>query len=545
MRAAPRSFALWMPLVAAAVAAALASCDGGGASGAGAPGDAATAFPDDAATASDAQAVRDGAADAAGDAVTPSDDVGPDVPAPPDIDPGILDPRVTPVAAWPYVFDDDEGRPEWARFRAEGLPFEESVLHALDYARKFTEKVFTAPSAAIASFDRQRALFAALAAREESAGAAETTTLGLVGDIMWIRRGWDTFPSDEVLRAMAAADAWIGNLESPIDRDQPVPTAMPDYREYNADPGLVRSFRRPDGTLLFGAVSFANNHVLDMQDAGAIGTLAFLDEEGVPVSGVRETSERPRWVTFERGSFRFGFYAASWGINAPARLETTALDLQVVPGLAPPGSAPVDLAEIRSVLGEMTAAGVDVRVVMLHWGHEYEYYPTALQARIAREIVTAGADLLVGSHSHVQQPDEVCFVNGYEARYAALGEGLGGGRGALEPGTGCLLADETGRPRKALVVYSLGNFVTTMATFLCQVGQMQTLVVYRDAAGAVDWDVPRWRLVYNDRSGADGHRTLLLDEWMADGCGGDACGASTLDQAAFLRDHLGAALSAP
>jgi len=491
----------------------------------------------------DTSARADAASDA-GDASPPRADdgsAGRDSVAPPGVDTGILDPRVAPVAAWPYVFEDDEVREEFAWFRAEGLSFEELAPHVLDYARKASVKVFGAPSAALAHFEDQRALAAALAGRDEAAGAASRATIGLVGDLMWIRSGWDRFADPALLASMAAADAWVGNLESPIDRSQSVPTLVPEYRDFNAAPGLVRSFVRPDGAPLFSALSFANNHTLDREDAGAGATLAFLDEAGVPSIGVRESDARPRWVTLEVRGVRLGLYATSWGLNEPERLGTTALELQVVPGLAPPGRAPVDLSGVRAVLAEMTAAGVELRVLVLHWGHEYEYYPSALQARVARELVAAGADVIVGAHPHVPQPDEICFVNGYEARYADAGLGE---LAALRPPGGCLLTDETGRPRKALVLHSLGNFVTAMPTFLCQVGLLRRLVVYRDPSGAADWQVPRWRLVYNDGRGGPegGHRTSLLDDWLAAGCGGAGCDAAVAEQVAFLRGHLGAAL---
>ena len=65
------------------------------------------------------------------------------------MDTGVLDPKVPPVNAFPYVYEDDDPAPEYLRFRAEGLPLEETFRHAIEYLQKSNEKKFTAVSAEI------------------------------------------------------------------------------------------------------------------------------------------------------------------------------------------------------------------------------------------------------------------------------------------------------------------------------------------------------------------------------------------------------------
>jgi poly-gamma-glutamate synthesis protein (capsule biosynthesis protein) len=50
--------------------------------------------------------------------------------------------------------------------------------------------------------------------------------------------------------------------------------------------------------------------------------------------------------------------------------------------------------------------GADVVVVMPHWGPEYVTRVTAEQRRWARAMVRAGADAVLGAHSHVAGPIE-------------------------------------------------------------------------------------------------------------------------------------------
>ena len=43
---------------------------------------------------------------------------------------------------------------------------------------------------------------------------------------------------------------------------------------------------------------------------------------------------------------------------------------------------------------------------MLHWGLEHDTLPTRRQRIAARRLIAAGADCLVGHHTHTAQPSE-------------------------------------------------------------------------------------------------------------------------------------------
>jgi poly-gamma-glutamate synthesis protein (capsule biosynthesis protein) len=494
-----------------------------------------------------------------------SSDVDPWADAP-DVDTGILDPHVPPVNAFPYVFVDDDPAPEYLRFQAEGLSFEESLVHALDYLKKAVEHKLTAPTAEVEYFERQAELFGALAAASAAAGArgdeegagnagaggdrglggdagvegeggATAFTLGLVGDLMWIRDGWETFLDDRILQYMRGVDVWLGNLETPIAASFVVPSAFPDYKNFNSAPGLVESFAAADGTSLFAALSFANNHTLDMEDEGALETLGFLADEEILSGGAwkeKGDGAGDSVVLFERGGVKVGLYAATWGLNEPSLMKKTKVGIDWVPGLAPEGTALVDLSKVRAALDAMVASGAELRIVFLHWGHEYEVYPSPLQVRLARELVHAGADIVVGAHPHVQQPMELCFVNGAEQEFLDAGLDFA----ALHASDGCVISAK-GRPRKALVVYSLGNFASAMSTLRCQLGMLVRLQVYRNGNGEVGFDLPAHAFVVNqvDFPPDDTHRLMPADAYFDAGCYDESgeCPAEVGEQWASVR----------
>lgn len=55
----------------------------------------------------------------------------------------------------------------------------------------------------------------------------------------------------------------------------------------------------------------------------------------------------------------------------------------------------------------------------MHWGNEYELYPSPLILDVARKVASLGADIILGHHSHIVQPAEMLFVNGEKAELTA------------------------------------------------------------------------------------------------------------------------------
>jgi len=424
---------------------------------------------------------------------------------------------------FPYAFTPAAPTPWCYRFRAEGLRPMACAINALRYLRKYRRKLYLAPREEIACFRAQHRLLTGLG---EAPAADGDVRVAMVGDLMWIADGWRTFLHPAVLESLNAHPVVLGNLETAVSGSFRVSRPFPEFAWFNADPALVTSFSRPDGSATFTALATVNNHTLDYHDTGARDTLDFLEAQGILHSGVRRRAEEPTHVTFDAGGVRIGFYAASYGMNDPRRWAASRLRINVIPGLAPEGPARPDLAGVADALAAMRADGAEFRVVALHWGFEYEMYPTPRQMQVARDIVRAGADVILGTHPHVQQPVEVLYVNGYERLHPPQAD--------LPPG--CLLRDPAGRPRKAVVFYSLGNFVTAMHTFGCRVGQIQSLSLRRDpAGGGVDWHRPRARLVYNVRRdpAVEGSRRLaLLEDWLGEHH------EEVSDDLAFLRRHV-------
>ena len=439
-------------------------------------------------------------------------------------------PGANEPTCFPYVHSGEPGLPAWQRVRAEGLPLRQAISSGLAYLRKYRRAKYSAPPEEVRYFDHQRQLLRRLM----TTGPATGPRLGMVGDIMWLRDSWQTFLAPEVLGYLNGHEFVLGNLETVISSRFRVPSFWPDYFTYNSHPALVTSFARPDGRSTFSALATCNNHCTDRGDDGLRDTLDFLDGLRIAHAGVRRRADEAPFVVVETGGVSLGFYAACWGLNNPAQISRSALHIEVLPGLVPRVIHPVDLSRIRRALEGMDAAGADFKVVSLHWGYEFEFYPDPDVVRIGREIIRAGADVVMGTHPHVIQPLEVCFVNGYERRY---GDDLA----ALRPETGCVIEDGRGTPRKGLIAYSLGNFATAMFTLHCRTGLVLSVRLGRDEqTGRLDWHRPEMQLVFNvPRDPATRQRRLvLLDNWLGQQEQRGDRAQGLRDLAGFLHRHL-------
>lgn len=230
----------------------------------------------------------------------------------------------------------------------------------------------------------------------------------------------------EVTPWLEAADVAYANLEGPTasgvlrsGRLQADPGFVFDnqvytsYPLFNYHPRLVSDLKASG----VDVVSTANNHALDRGAKGADATIAALEQAGLPFVGTRRSDGSGAWsVRTEVKGMVLGWVVCSFSTNGIPDPKRQVLDCY--------RDKATVLEEIRALAQDPTVAAV---IVTPHWGVEYTAQPQPQEKRLAREMVEAGALVVLGAHPHVPQPWELL-------------EGPGG--------------------RQALVVYSLGNFVS-------------------------------------------------------------------------------------
>ncbi|HUW24662.1 MAG TPA: CapA family protein [Patescibacteria group bacterium] len=201
----------------------------------------------------------------------------------------------------------------------------------------------------------------------------KAVTLIAVGDVMlgrmvnvqMLKYQDFKYPFLKTASTIAAADITFGNLESPIIDNCPTTSV-----------GMIFCSREEaiEGLKFagFDVLSIANNHILNHGPEGLSQTTALLNKNGILPSSNQLTSYLANKLTFGFLSFDLVTY---------------------------PKAAVVE--EVKK-----NANKVDVLVVSLHWGGEYQKEPLPWQKDLAHQIIDSGAKVIIGHHPHVTQPTE-------------------------------------------------------------------------------------------------------------------------------------------
>ncbi len=146
----------------------------------------------------------------------------------------------------------------------------------------------------------------------------------------------------------------------------------------------------------FDLMSVATNHIKncgigDCGDRAFFDTLDNLRRVGItPVGAGNDLSEAMQPVVVEVKGVRFGI--VSLGMVEPMSFAS-----QDTPGIAV-----LNDDNLRSAIAEARKVS-DVVIAMPHWGPEDSAIPNEYQTHYAPIAVEAGADVVVGNHTHVAQ----------------------------------------------------------------------------------------------------------------------------------------------
>jgi len=233
----------------------------------------------------------------------------------------------------------------------------------------------------------------------ENAPAPADTKLLAVGDVMlgrYIAKVMQTNGSDYPFRQIApvlrSADIVLGNLEGIMTPDDAA-VAYPD-KPY--------SFHAPidAGTALkeagFSVLSLANNHAMDYGSDALLRTRVLLNKQGIASFGAgRDIADARAPVIVTKNGTRFGFLG--YGV-AHARAVYAAKKRA--------GISPLVMERVHADIVALRIR-VDIVIVSLHWGMEYDTVPSKLQREEAHQIIDWGADVIIGHHPHVMQGVEL------------------------------------------------------------------------------------------------------------------------------------------
>jgi poly-gamma-glutamate synthesis protein (capsule biosynthesis protein) len=229
---------------------------------------------------------------------------------------------------------------------------------------------------------------------------------------------------------LSAADITFGTLESALSTDGT--PQQPFGENFAADPRVLPGLVAAG----FDVLSLGNNHVGDYGPRSLVETVRLVRDAGMlPVGAGANDDRAHRPAIVERNGVRFGFYAFNGRGETPRATARSpgAVRLRMAP--YDPFSES-DLARVERDV-RVLATRVDVVIVLPHWGQQYTHRQNPDQRRVARALVEAGADAVIGSHPH--------WVQGVQAH------------------------------RSGYIAYSLGNFIFSQNIHLPQTRQNVTV----------------------------------------------------------------------
>ena len=205
----------------------------------------------------------------------------------------------------------------------------------------------------------------------------------------------DSWVSEDVLSILNEANVRVGTLETAIGNE---PNFYDEKMDRLAD--VIYAKDHDLNKLLklgIDLVSLANNHFFDLGPEGAMHTLQLLDEFGIRHIGAgRNIKEASAPVIINIKGNTIAFLAfCDW------RKETVGwcpFASESSPGVNPMFDDYVE-SEILKYKKQY-----DYIVVLPHWGIENTWITTPKVFRLAKKMLRAGADLILGGHPHRVQP---------------------------------------------------------------------------------------------------------------------------------------------
>jgi poly-gamma-glutamate capsule biosynthesis protein CapA/YwtB (metallophosphatase superfamily) len=231
-----------------------------------------------------------------------------------------------------------------------------------------------------------------LAAHAENAPAPDTVRMAWMGDVMLadgpgrlIARGGDPFKP--FATRLAGADIRVANLECVIATGG---KALDKPWTFRASPRVLPLLKRH-----VDVVSVANNHAGDYGKAAFADMLKRLQGAGVPYfGGGMDWREAHKPLIIERKGVRIALLG--YDEFFPRVFEAG----DKLPGVA--------WSEDEQVVHDIRQARTqaDIVIPFMHWGQEHEPLANDRQRELARLMIDAGADAVVGTHPHVVQDTE-------------------------------------------------------------------------------------------------------------------------------------------
>lgn len=195
--------------------------------------------------------------------------------------------------------------------------------------------------------------------------------------------------SPELLQIMNDADLMCLNNEFTFSTNgSPMSGKLYTFR---ANPGRVSVLQEMGVDI----VTLANNHVYDYGKQALLDTFATLDGAGIEYFGAGNNLEEAMEAVYYEID---GKTVAFVGASRAEKYKLTPQATDTEPGILRCYDTALFLEAIRKA-----DENADIVIAVVHWGTEYSFDLEEVQLSTGKEYLDAGADAIIGGHSHCLQ----------------------------------------------------------------------------------------------------------------------------------------------
>ena len=161
----------------------------------------------------------------------------------------------------------------------------------------------------------------------------------------------------------------------------------------------------------FNLVSLATNHTLDRGEKAIINSRNYWNQQKdvLAVGSYSSQEEKEQIQIKEKNHIKYTLLNYTYGTNGiqvPSGKEYL-VNIWPVTKTNPETDTPYQnyKEQVKKDI-ESVRDKVDVLMVAMHWGIEYEYTPNSYQKDMAKYLSNLGVDIIIGTHPHVIEPIE-------------------------------------------------------------------------------------------------------------------------------------------
>lgn len=184
------------------------------------------------------------------------------------------------------------------------------------------------------------------------------------------------FIFDKISTLLTSNDLVVSNLEGPVTTEKSISSGTiagsPNNYIFTFPANLPQTLFKKNIKL----VNLGNNHILNFGDKGLKSTKKYLEESGISYFGIPGGEKS---IIKNVDNFKIGFISYNEFLSNDKTAEQKST-----------------ITEIKKLKTE-----ADIVIVFSHWGAEYIKEPSNSIKELAHEFINVGADLIIGSHSHV------------------------------------------------------------------------------------------------------------------------------------------------